>query len=72
MPELDIKCNVEGGKFHYTEDGIIIAPIGLVFTLNIPIDFKLDEPSAKKLYEALCERLTNDMDVFVKDMSNTF
>ena len=40
MPELDIKCNVEGGKFHYTEDGIIIAPIGLVFTLNIPIDFK--------------------------------
>ena len=68
---LEIKYNIEDNEtFHYTENGLIILPLNLTFLLNIPFSFELTEEDVHKLCTALSNRLTKNMDKFVKDLTN--
>ena len=68
---LEVKCNIEDNEtFHYTENGLIILPLNLTFLLNLPFSFELTEEDVHKLCTALSNRLTKNMDKFVKDLKN--
>lgn len=69
--DLEVKCNIEDNDtFHYTENGIIILPLNLTFMLDIPVSFELTEEDVRKLCTALSNRLTKNMDKFIKDLTN--
>ena len=69
--DLEVKCNIEDNDtLHYTENGIIILPLNLTFMLDIPVSFELTEEDVRKLCTALSNRLTKNMDKFIKDLTN--